>query len=68
LVLRPKILALALALPPQALALAMTLLALLTHEQGHICILCHKNDNCVLLKRCHPSVLHLQLVSRLMSA
>jgi hypothetical protein len=45
--LRAKFLALALrikslilALPP--LALALTLLALLTHEQGHICILCHK--------------------------
>jgi hypothetical protein len=40
------------------------ILALLTHEQSHICILCHKNDNCMLLKCCHPIPFHMQLVSR----
>jgi hypothetical protein len=49
LALKPKFLALALrvnplasVLPPLALTLALTLLALLTYEQGHMCILCHK--------------------------
>jgi hypothetical protein len=39
--------------PVLALALALTLLALLTHEQG-IYILCLNNDNCMLLQCCHP--------------
>jgi hypothetical protein len=30
--------------------LGLDLLAFLTHEQGHMCNLRHKNDNCMLLK------------------